>query len=385
MYHLTDQQIEFISNDIRSRGISIESLHQDLLDHICCIIEQNLDANGDFTNFYENTIKTFYKKELFEIEEETISLLTNKNYYTMKKIMIVSGIASAFVLSCGIFFKFMHYPGAGMLMVLGITAFSFLFLPLMFTLKIKEKKQIKDKVLLGLGSLVGILISLGILFKIMHWPYANMIGITAVGILILLYLPINLVSGIRNPDTKVNTIVSSVLLVAGCGLFLSLARSPKGSKESFVRTTEFFVLYDQLLQNEIKYLENLSHGSEYPGLFSQKRKAIIVKAEELKSYILEKETGKKKINPDFESQQAWISDTFSEVYFSPDSEGAHLFKSLKQLIIEYNASGKSIPGFDPVPDAAIITGNGNERVSDVLNKLILLELFALQNEKLSMR
>jgi hypothetical protein len=38
------------------------------------------------------TVKKFYKKELREIEEETISLLTYKNYYEMKKTMMVSGI-----------------------------------------------------------------------------------------------------------------------------------------------------------------------------------------------------------------------------------------------------------------------------------------------------
>src|SRR5687768_11016721 len=105
MYQLSEEQIAFISRDIKSRGLEMESLQEDLLDHVCCIIEQNLEANGNFEAFYLQTIRTFYKTELKEIEEETLFLLTHENYYAMKYIMISSGGFSAIVLSLGIVFK----------------------------------------------------------------------------------------------------------------------------------------------------------------------------------------------------------------------------------------------------------------------------------------
>ena len=105
MYCINDKQIDYILNDIRARGVEMESLQQDILDHVCCIIEQHLEENGDFESFYSSTIKTFYKNELKEIEEETISLLINKHFYTMKKVMIYSGIISASLLSIGIVLK----------------------------------------------------------------------------------------------------------------------------------------------------------------------------------------------------------------------------------------------------------------------------------------
>jgi len=379
MYILTDQQIDFIINDISARGVEMESLQQDLLDHICCIIEQEFEANGDFEHFYKSTIKTFYKKELREIEEETKSLLTYKNYYAMKKIMIASGIFSAFVLSAGIALKFMHMPGAGALMTVGIVSFSFIFLPLMFTLKLKEKQQTKDKILLGLGSLVGMLISLAILFKIQHWPGANVMGLGSVGLLVLGYLPIHLITGIRNPDTKINTIVSSVLLIAGCGLFLSLARSPQGSKFNYITTTAYFVRNNQLFQNEMQLAEKNSTGNvtTTPG------KKIIAVCEELKSYLLEKETGLKNIGPDFESKQAWVAETFSEIYFEDGTAPDAKLKSLQQMVSEYNKTGNGSPSFQKLPDEVIITGSGNERVLDALNNLVQVELFVLQNEQIT--
>ncbi len=85
MYLLTDAQIDFTLNDIRAHGVETEILQQILLDHICCIIEQNLEENGDISGFCKTVIPTFYEKELRGIEEETALLLTFKNYYGMKK------------------------------------------------------------------------------------------------------------------------------------------------------------------------------------------------------------------------------------------------------------------------------------------------------------
>ncbi len=63
----------------------MEDLQLNLLDHICCIIEQNLKEGDDFEDFYQKTVKQFCKHQLWEIEEETIILLTIKNYNVMKK------------------------------------------------------------------------------------------------------------------------------------------------------------------------------------------------------------------------------------------------------------------------------------------------------------
>jgi len=222
MYQISDKQIDYIFNDISARGVEMESLQQNLVDHICCIIEQNLETNGDFEDFYQKTIKTFYKDALWEIEEETLLLLTFKNYYTMKKIMIRSGAVSAIAMTVGIFFKFMHWPGASLLIILGIFISSFIFLPLLFILKSKEKQNAKDKLILGLATFSGILISLAVLFKVMHWPGASLLGFTFVFLMVFIYVPLNFFNGIKNPDTKINTIVTTIVMIMGCGLFLTL-------------------------------------------------------------------------------------------------------------------------------------------------------------------
>lgn len=288
MYQLKEQHIDFILNDISARGVTIEDLQYNLLDHICCIIENNLEENGDFENFYHKTVQTFFKKDMKEIEEETISLIIFKNYYTMKKVMIVSGTISAALLSMGLILKFMHWPGAAFGIILGIGILSFVFLPLMFILKMKEKQQVKDKLTIGIGAFAGILISLGILFKVMHWPFANVMMNSSMAILLLLFLPFYFFSGIRNPDTKVNTIVSSILFISAAGLLFTLLRSPRASFLIDEQLTKNYMNDELLLQSERAAIKG-SYDSANIDQF-KKGEELFSLCEDIKNKIIEIES-----------------------------------------------------------------------------------------------
>lgn len=218
MYVLTDEQIEFILNDIRRNGIELEELQLDLLDHICCVIETELTPEKNFEEVYRSILPRFYKRSLREIEEETQLLLTFKNYYTMKKIMIISGTFSAFTVLIGSLFKVMHWPGAALLFVMAIALFSFIFLPILSVIRIKEQTKTNDKIVIIAAAIFGSAISLAILFKVMHWPFATLLWTSALAILFFIFLPIYFFGGIRNPETKTNTIVSSILILTAGGL-----------------------------------------------------------------------------------------------------------------------------------------------------------------------
>ncbi len=252
MYVLTDEQIAFIRNDIRRNGIELEELQLDLLDHICCVIETELTAENNFEEFYRSILPRFYKRSLREIEEETHLLLTFKNYYAMKKIMIISGTFSAFTVLIGSLFKVMHWPGAAMLFVLAIALFSLVFLPILSVIRIKEQKKTKDKIVITAATIFGSAISLAILFKVMHWPFATILWTISLGILFFLFLPIYFFGGIRNPETKTNTIVSSILiLIAGGLLFLiTNLRGSHAFDEAIVNADQQIVEDYQLLSQK---------------------------------------------------------------------------------------------------------------------------------------
>ena len=74
MATLTDEQIDYILADIGSHGIRLEGLRDNLLDHICILVEERLAVGGEFESSYAEVMPMFYKKELYELEEEALFL-----------------------------------------------------------------------------------------------------------------------------------------------------------------------------------------------------------------------------------------------------------------------------------------------------------------------
>jgi len=238
MYLLSDEQIDFILNDIRARGVETESLQQDLLDHVCCIVEQELEENGDFEQFYHTVIRRFYRRELREIEEERALLLTFKNYYAMRKVMIVSGLLTAVTLMVAAVFKIMHWPGAAILLVLGIVQVSLIFLPLLLIFKLREVSAARDKAIFALGTIAGSAYFLSMLFKIMHWPGANIMWVCTLLFSFFVFLPLYFFTGIRKEETRMNTLVSTILLLSVIGTQFALTRiHPPGLEQKNVVVT----------------------------------------------------------------------------------------------------------------------------------------------------
>ena len=380
MYKLSDQQIDYILNDIGARGVEMESLQQNLLDHICCVIENNLEENGDFENFYQKTIKTFYKDALWEIEEETLQLITYKNYYTMKKVMITSGTFSAASMILGILFKFMHWPGASAFIILGIGTSSLIFLPLLFILKSKDRHQTKDKIILGIGILSGILLSLSILFKVMHWPYATILGYSSVILIGLFLLPIFFITGIKNPENKINTITISIVMIMVCGLWLTLIISPKGMKIMRTKNTTAFIVNEKIVSNEKKLYTDFTKIDSVKSDIQNLTDKIIEVCDHIKTSIVLKETGVSIIPIDFETKELYIGNNG----FNFDENQQAQIDSLTALIKNYNSktsSQKTATANDRVefdPSYEFYHGSNIE----VLNQLSQIQLIILQNERL---
>jgi hypothetical protein len=234
MIALSEKQVQFIHDDLLRNGIEMEDLRLSLVDHICCVIEEEMTEDDRFDEFYARMIPRFYHRNLKEIQEETKLVLTFKNYYAMKNVMIRSGAFTAICFTAGILFKLMHWPGAAALQLASIAVFSFLFLPILFLFKTKEVDLRSQKIIIGIATIFCFLFGISTLFKLMHWPYANVLWLSCLSILLFVFLPLFFFTGIRNAETKVNTIISSILiLVAGGMLFaLTALRNSKWSDET---------------------------------------------------------------------------------------------------------------------------------------------------------
>lgn len=372
MYSLSDEQIDYILSDIRRNGVETEDLQFNLLDHICCIIEQNLEATGDFEDFYRQTIKQFYKTELREIEEETTLLLTFKNYYAMKKTMIASGAFSAITFVLGSFFKAMYWPGASVLLVLGIGSFSLVFLPLLFLLKTKETSGQRDKVLLFVGTITSILYSLSVLFQVQHWNGAKMMWLATLAISAFILIPMFFWGGIRRPETRVNTFISSLLLLGFVGLQFTLT----GLRPPMQNTARIYTyLQDEQLLQKLQAARPVTNTAE------QDIQAICNK---MKTLLLQHDIGVKEMPKDFETRNIPILEREFNRSAFVNGEGLALIQQLRDKVKTYNDehsndAAAQLPVTHTILDPEFANKNYCTNLF-VLNNITQIQLFLATNE-----
>ena len=371
MYQLSDQQMDWILDDIRRRGIETEDLQANLLDHICCIIESELEENGDFGQFYSSVITRFYKRELIEVEEETQSLLLFKNYYTMKKIMMTSGTIAAACTALGILLKFIHLPGASIFILLGIVSFSLVFLPLLLTLRIRERKEIKEQIIVVTGVISGMLLSMAVLFKIQHWPFANIMGFTSVIMFALLFLPLYFFTGIRNPINKENVFVNSLIIIMGCGLFLTLIRTNQNQQRIQADRTRDYIQQEQLLAHE-RALTKIDSAK----ILVQEAQSINQLCEDLKRKLIKFDTGLEIIPTSADEGKILLSESLVSDFIGHGTEMGTEVEKLRASLSEYNQ--KLSPGMSPLQDNL---DSKELRTVTALEGLVRIQLSLLQNSR----
>jgi len=371
MYQLSDQQLDWILDDIRRRGIETEDLQVNLLDHICCIIESELEENGDFGQFYSSVISRFYKRDLKEVEEETKSLLLFKNYYAMKKIMMTSGTISAAFTALGILLKFAHLPGASVFILLGILSFSLVFLPLLLTLRIRERKEIKEQIVVITGVISGMLLSMAVLFKIQHWPFANIMGFSAVLMFALLFLPIYFFTGIRNPINKENVIVNSLIIIMGCGLFLTLIRTNQNQQRIQADRTRDYIQQEQLLVHE-RALSKIDSSK----ILTQEAQSINQLCEDLKRKLIKLDTGMEIDPTSIDESKILLSETLVSDFIGSGTEMSNEVEKLRASLNEYNQ--KLSRGMSPLPDNL---DSKELRTVTAMEGLVRIQLSLLQNAR----
>lgn len=193
---LSISQIEFIKKEIRRRGIKMKSLQQDLLDHICCLIEEQTKNGTSFERAYENAIKQFGENGLEKVQNETnISLIKNQLVMTAQRIFqgfmpfIILGFIwliillpvnqSGVFLSVGLLFMFVLFT-IGWIKGFPYWAFPvscFVVLISVYAMSVSSPGLTGSRELLGFKALIPLVISIfiAIAFTRSTWPLKQLV------------------------------------------------------------------------------------------------------------------------------------------------------------------------------------------------------------------
>ena len=127
---VSPEQLTIISTVIDKNHITIATLRDDLVDHLCCVVETKMVSGKDFEIALNEAVRELAPDGLHEIEKETYLLLNPKILF-MKKLMYGSGLIFSIMVTVGILLKLIHGTGANELMLVGMAGFVIVFLPLL--------------------------------------------------------------------------------------------------------------------------------------------------------------------------------------------------------------------------------------------------------------
>ncbi|MEM6524873.1 MAG: hypothetical protein AAGF85_04045 [Bacteroidota bacterium] len=183
MAELTIHQITMVKYLIDPNKISTKELQLDLLDHICCDIENLMNKGHDFDYAYKVCANTYHGSYLQQLDKAT-QFLTNNN--TMKTKTIILGV-SAFSLSTLAYVgKMLDLAGSNEVLVIGTALFIFGFLlsiTLNFTRSL-DVSLIKNTGWLGFLGASGI--SIGLMLSLLKYYVAAYFSFGAGGLLLVI-------------------------------------------------------------------------------------------------------------------------------------------------------------------------------------------------------
>ncbi len=189
---LTESQEEKVRTYVEAHGLKVPNLSEDLIDHLCCYLEHEGKAELDFDTQLEEAVRSIAPQGLESLERQTLFLLNATKITIMKRLFFAFGLLASMSFSAGLLFKLLHWPGANIMLFGGALVFLLIFLPF-WTLdrfKFKMVKRSYDRWRLILGLAAGILFGLASIFKALHLMGAEILLVSSVFVFVLFFLPL---------------------------------------------------------------------------------------------------------------------------------------------------------------------------------------------------
>lgn len=188
---LSVDQEEYVNNTVKTAGVGLESLQNDIVDHLCCVIETQHGRGESFDQLLNEAINELAPNGLKQQENQTLFLLNSNRIIIMKKLMYSIGFIGALFLTLGLTFKAMHYPLANILLTSGLALLLLLFMPLLaldrYKVALSQTLTEKFKFLMGFSSIA--IIGIAIFLKVFHLQGANILLVVGAFVFAFGFLP----------------------------------------------------------------------------------------------------------------------------------------------------------------------------------------------------
>lgn len=246
----------------------------------------------------------------------------------MKQKIYILGLATAIIVFLGTLFKVNHWPGAAILLVSGISILVFVFMPLALVSSYKAEGNKGKRLLYVVTWLTSFVVFAAMLFKIQHWSVAGLLMLVSIPFPFVVFLPVFLMSRSGNTKENIYSTVSVLFLLMIISCFTGLL-ALNVSKEKMVDS--YTLMHNYYQSNEAA--ENLEIRSQSPAV--QLIDKLIVMTQEYSDLYL----GYSGYSPDMWKgkpgpfQGSWLSQK-NNIRFGKEKEAIHsgLLSGLGDLV-----------------------------------------------------
>ncbi len=173
---ISEAQEQQIIDEVEASKIKNQSLKEDLIDHLCCMTELQMEKGSSFEDALKVSMVKTAPNGLNEIEKETIFLLNYSKIIFMKRFTYITGYLFSVTWIIGILLKLLHLAGASVLLSVGGLGLAFIFFPLLLInrYKVVARDVLSERLKWILGGASLLLLILSISMKLLHLMGAGM-------------------------------------------------------------------------------------------------------------------------------------------------------------------------------------------------------------------
>jgi len=174
MGSLSPSQLGEIRVYLERHGLTYELLQTEMLDHICCNIEQDMDQGLEFEVALKKVQSEIPKNQFKQIQSETMESIGQKT-----KLTVVLTYCSFSMLVLATAFKMMHFPGAGQLLIASFVGLTITLISGVLTNPLIKEKG-RGRVALFALTVSVILFLTSLCFQLLHLPGGSFLRILSV-------------------------------------------------------------------------------------------------------------------------------------------------------------------------------------------------------------
>lgn len=188
---LSEVQEEIVRKYVEGHDLTLKTLNEDIIDHLCCVLESELGEGKSFDEVLREATAELAPDGLADLQHKTFYLLNSKRIILMKKLTYIAGFIGSLSFTGGVAFKLLHYPGANQLFIIGYLLLLLVFIPLLafdrYKVSLAGSMSNRWKIILGVAS--SVILGLAGVFKVMHLQGAEVLLLSGMVVFAMGFLP----------------------------------------------------------------------------------------------------------------------------------------------------------------------------------------------------